>query len=88
MPRVTWDAHTLYGKPAVGTCEISGAYETGRYFRKEDGSPILVGNTAAPEAVEDYVGFLTALGSVSDFKSSDAKRDRISARLVVKKKKR
>jgi len=49
MARVTWDANTLYDHPAVGTCEISGAYETGRFFLREDGSPIFVGNTAAPD---------------------------------------
>jgi len=86
MARVTWDANTLYDHPAVGTCEISGAYETGRFFLREDGSPIFVGNTAAPDVVEDYAGFLARLGSVADFKRGYAKRDRAAESVESKKK--
>jgi hypothetical protein len=63
----TWDSRTLYDPPSVGICSISGAYETGRFYNR-DGKRVFIGNGEAPDAVRDYVGFLTALRAVGDFK--------------------
>jgi hypothetical protein len=71
---ITWDSRTLYDPPAVGTCEVSGKYETGRYYLK-DNKRIFVSNSAAPKAVEDYVDFATALAQVNGFKRGYAKKD-------------
>ena len=83
---ITWDARTLYEKPTTGVCEITGAYETGRYFILDGDKRIFVGNTIAPAEVEDYAGFLTAMGTVGgDFKRGYAKRDRIEERIEMPK---
>ena len=82
---ITWDSRTLYEKPTTGVCEITGAYETGRYFILDDDKRIFVGNTIAPARVEDYAGFLTAMGTVEDFKRGYSKRDRVEARIEMPK---
>jgi len=64
---ITWDSRTLYESPTTGICAITGKYETGRFFKK-DGAPVFVGDGAQADAVEDYVGFLTALRTVGQFK--------------------
>ena len=79
---ITWDSRTLYQFPLTGTCAISGAYETGRYF-VQDNEPIFVGNGKAPEVVHDYVGFLTASGATNAFKRGYARSDRVADRLVT-----
>ena len=84
---ITWDSKSLYDKPTVGVCEITGAYETGRFYVK-DGKRIFIGSTAAPEHVEDYVGFRTALGAVGEFKRGYSKSDRWEQRLASTKKKK
>jgi len=86
--KIRWTHGTLYDDPKTGVCEVSGAYETGRMYVKEDGKPIFVGNTAAPDAVEDYAGFLTALDTVEAFKRGYPKRDRVESRIEKKKKKK
>ena len=73
---ITWDSRSLYDPPAVGVCEVSGKFETGRHYRK-DNKRIFVCNTAAPKAVDDYAGFLAARGAVNDFKRGYAKKDNI-----------
>jgi len=64
---ITWDSSTLYDAPSVGVCSVGGAYETGRFYRK-DGKRVFIGNSKAADVVHDYVGFLTALRAVGDFK--------------------
>jgi hypothetical protein len=81
---ITWDASTLYDAPTVGTCAVTGAFETGRWFLR-DGKRIFVGETAQPEAVEDYVGFRTALGTVGGFKRGYPKTEWTAARLGSRK---
>ena len=71
---ITWNANTLYAAPATGVCEVSGKYETGRFYIKND-KPIFVGNTAAPKSVENYVEFKTALDQVNGFKRHYAKTE-------------
>ena len=71
---ITWDSRTLYDPPTVGVCALSGAYETGRFYRQDD-KPIFVGSTKAPTSVEDYDGLAVALRAVNDFKRGYAKRD-------------
>ncbi len=68
MAKVTWDNRTLYEKATVGTCAITGAYETGRFFTR-DGERIFVGDSAQPEVVED-------------FKRGYAKKDWVAARVA------
>jgi len=82
---ITWDSKTLYGKPATGVCAVSGEYETGRWFVR-DGKPVFVGNSAAPDAVEDYVTFLTLLGQVNAFKRAYPKVEWTADRVESKKK--
>jgi hypothetical protein len=77
---ITWDSKTLYDRPTVGVCAISGAFETGRFFVR-DGKRVFVGNTAAPDAVHDYVGFRAALGAVGEFKRAYSKADRWAERV-------
>lgn len=67
---------------------MKGAYETGRYFLLDGVKPVFVGNTAAPTAVHDYIGFLTAMGTVQSFKASSSRADAISARVGKPKKKK
>ena len=88
--KIIWNTYTLYEKPAVGTCELSGAYETGRFFIEEESNKrVFVGNTAAQESVNDYIGFLTALGTIDEFKRGYSRRERKAERLPpVKKKKK
>ena len=81
---ITWDTRALYERPTVGVCEVSGAYETGRYYIR-DGKRIFVGDTAAPDSVEGYVAFRTALGAVGEFKRGYSKSDRWAAKLAPKK---
>jgi len=64
---ITWDLRSLYDAPSTGVCEISGKYETGRFYDR-DGKRIFVGNTAAPKSVDDYVRFATMLDTVKQFK--------------------
>ena len=85
---ITWDSRLLYEKPETGVCEVSGAYETGRYFWTDGNKRIFVGNTAAPTAVRDYIGFLTATGTVSSFKAAYPKADKIAERVGKPKKKK
>ena len=40
MNEITWDTSTLYDKPSVGTCELSDAYETGRFYKKDGKRPV------------------------------------------------
>jgi len=82
---ITWDSKTLYGKPEAGVCAITGEYETGRWYRR-DGKPVFVGNSAAPDAVEDYVAFLTLLGQVNAYKRGYPKAAWTAERVESKKK--
>ena len=82
MAKVTWDNRTLYEKASVGTCAITGAYETGRFFTR-DGERIFVGDSAQPEVVEDFTTFKTAVGTVDHFKRGYLKKDWVAARLAV-----
>ena len=70
---ITWDTRTLYDPPVVGTCELSGAYETGRFY-KRDNKPIFIGSTKAPSVVERYGELEAALGAVNEFKRGYAKK--------------
>ena len=83
---ITWNSRTLYEKPTTGQCEITGAYETGRFYLKDGSKPIFVGNTIAPAEVDDYVGFLTAMGTVENFKRGYPKPDRVAERVEMPKK--
>ena len=87
-PVITWNSRTLYEKPTTGVCEITGAYETGRFFILDDTKRVFVGNTIAPAEVHDYAGYLTAMGTVEDFKRGYSKRDRVEARIEMPKKKK
>jgi hypothetical protein len=82
---ITWDSRSLYDPPATGVCAVSGAYETGRFYVR-DGKRVFVGNTKAPEVVEDYVGFLTASGTTNSFKRGYPKREAVAASLPAPKK--
>ena len=86
--KILWNSYMLYDKPETGVCQVSGAYETGRWYVTDENERIFVGNTAAPDAVEDYVGFLTVLGTVEEFKRGYSRRDRKAASLPAKKKKK
>jgi len=70
---ITWDTRTLYDAPAVGTCAISGAYETGRVYIR-DHKPVFIGNTQAPKVIDRYDELLAALGAVNEFKRGYAKK--------------
>jgi len=70
---ITWDTRTLYDEPVVGTCEISGAYETGRFY-KQDGKPIFIGSTKAPTVVDRHDELVAALGAVTEFKRGYSKK--------------
>ena len=83
---ISWDSRSLYESPTTGTCAVSGAYETGRFYVR-DGKRVFVGNTKAPEVVEDYAGFLTAAGTTNSFKRGYPKRERVAASLPAPKKK-
>jgi len=83
---ITWNSRTLYEKPTTGICEITSAYETGRYYLKDGKTPIFVGNTIAPAEVDDYIGFLTSMGTVENFKRGYPKPDRIAERVEMPKK--
>jgi len=85
---ITWNSRTLYEKPTTGVCEITGAYETGRFYLKGGSKPIFVGNTIAPAEVDDYVGFLTAMGTVENFKRGYPKPDRVAERVEMPKKRK
>ena len=82
MAKVTWDNRTLYEKATVGTCAITGAYETGRFFTR-DGERIFVGDSAQPEVVEDFMTFKTARGTVDHFKRGYPKKDWIAERVAI-----
>ncbi len=82
---ITWDSRSLYDPPATGVCSVSGAYETGHFYVR-DGKRVFVGNTKAPEVVEDYVGFLTASGTTNSFKRGYPKREAVADRLPAPKK--
>jgi hypothetical protein len=84
---ITWNTTTLYEPPELGVCEISGAYEPGRWYDR-GGKRIFVGNSAAPEAVEDYLTFATMVGTVEGFKRGYPKKDRVAERLPAPKKKK
>jgi hypothetical protein len=85
---ITWNSRTLYEKPVTGVCAVKGAYETGRFYLRDGVKPVFVGNTAAPTAVDDYIGFLTAMGTVQSFKASSSRADAISERVGKPKKKK
>ena len=85
---ITWNSRTLYETPITGICEISGDYETGRVFLVDGKTPIFVGDSSAPAHVENYVGFLTAMGTVQQFKAGYPKADRIAERIGKPRKKK
>jgi hypothetical protein len=85
---ITWNSRTLYEDPTTGVCEITGEYETGRFYLVDGSRRIFIGNSAAPEHVEDYAGFLAATGTVQEFKAAYPKRERIAERIAPKKKKK
>jgi len=82
---ITWDSRTLYEPPVTGICEITGEYETGRFYKLDGTKRIFIGNTAAPDHVEDYARFLAMTGTVAEFKAGYPKTDRIAERFEKKK---
>ena len=85
---ITWNSRTLYEKPVTGVCEITGEYETGRLYILDGSKRIFISDTAAPGHVVDYVKFLTAMGTVQQFKAGYPKADRIAERVEKPKKKK
>ncbi|MFQ5844322.1 MAG: hypothetical protein ACE5JG_04960 [Planctomycetota bacterium] len=81
---VTWDSRSLYESPAVGTCAITGSFETGRWFNR-DGGRVFVGDSAQPDVVEDYVAFKTALETVGQYKRGYPKSAWTARRLEGRK---
>ena len=85
---ITWNSRTLYETPTTGVCEITGDYETGRVYLIDGGKPIFIGNSAAPEHVDDYAGFLAATGTVQEFKAAYPKKELIAERIADPRKKK
>ena len=85
---ITWDSRTIYEAPTTGVCQITGDYETGRYYLLDGHKPIFIGNSAAPDHVHDYVGFLARTGTVQEFKAGYPKSERIAERIENPRKKK
>jgi len=85
---ITWNSRTIYEKPTTGICEITGEYETGRFYLVDGVKPIFIGNSAAPDHVEDYARFLAMTGTVKEFKAAYPRTDRIAERIGDPRKKK
>jgi hypothetical protein len=84
---ITWDTKNLYESSELGVCEISGAFEPGRWFSR-GGERVFVGNSSQAEVVEDFVRFATMVGTVEGFKRGYPKSDRVAARIEKPRKKK